>query len=151
MLDFSLELLVIVLYRPRHDGEFYCPEYTLLLCHNVTVLEDYDFSPDPKMSEIMIMGSYFSSDPKFAFHPTPLKKYCSPDPSNISNLYCDPNIKNNPSKILGPILCMVTNLFRLKKVSISTGFRDQNLVKGRLNSTFSEGSDEVQFGVGRKV
>ena len=37
-----------------------------------------------------------------------------------------------------------------KKVSISTGLRDQNLAKGRPNSTFWEGSDKVQFGVGRK-
>ena len=83
--------------------------------------------------------------PQIALQPTPLKKYCSPDPSNILNLCCDPNMKNFPSKILGPILCMVTNLFRLKKVSISTGLRDQNLAKGRPNSISDTGTPDNCF------
>ena len=52
-------------------------------------------------------GTYFSPDPKLhffrpqiAFLPTPLKKYCSPDPSNISNLYCDPIWKKFHPKFL---------------------------------------------------
>ena len=38
-----------------------------------------------------------------------------------------------------------------EKVSISTGERGQNLARDRANSNFLEGSDKVQFGVGRKV
>ena len=46
---------------------------------------------------------------------------------------------------------MVASLSSLKEVTASIGLRDQILVTGRMNSTLREGSDEVQFGVGRKV
>ena len=88
--------------------------------------------------------------PQIAFHLTPLKKYCSPDPSNISNLYCDPNTKYAPSKILGPILYMVTKFFRLKEVSISTGLRDQNMARDRANSAVSRDRIKCNLGSGEK-
>ena len=64
----------------------------------------------------------------------------SSGPSKTSNLYCDPNRKYFNQKFLGLFL------------AVSIGLRDRNLARGRMNS-FScwEGSDNVYFGVGRKV
>ena len=41
----------------------------------------------------------------------PTKTYCAPDPRNIESVL-QPKYKIFPSKFLGPILCMLTNLFR---------------------------------------
>ena len=80
------------------------------------------------------------------FRPTP--NCTSSDPSQKVLLArpleyfkdCDSNTKYFTSKILGPILCIVTNLFRLKKYPFDR-------IKG---PTFGEGSGEKYFwrGVG---
>ena len=40
------------------------------------------------------------------------------------------------------------NFVQAKKVSVSTGLRDQILARVREISTFEEGSDKMRFGVG---
>ena len=61
-------------------------------------------------------GSYFSPDPKLRFIRSfdPIRMYYSPNPSNNSNLYCDPNTKYFQLKIL-EFMHVVTNLLRLKE------------------------------------
>ena len=60
--------------------------------------------------------AYRGHIPKLHFIRPFSKVLCSPGPSIISNLYCDPNQNIIHQKNHGPILCKVTNLFsRLKK------------------------------------
>ena len=61
-------------------------------------------------------------------HPTPLRKYCSSDPSKTPNLYCDINnnlLQQNNKFYLG-YFCMVTNLCSLKEVSISADYETES-------------------------
>ena len=98
----------------------------------------------------IIRSDILIARPQFVHYPTPRKKYCSPDPSpNFGILIRSEWILYSLNEFvtmhkIGPRILM-------ENISYWGHNIDLKYSSGRANSIFWEGSDKVQFGVGRKV